>query len=200
MKLYKYIALASVALFAAACTEDALDDLSGKYPAPAATTYTAATDNGVTKDGSKRIFDVTFTGTAGETLNMKFVGDAYFLHAAAFSPADASVAKKGNYITGAGGSTYNSQAITDGVATIAKDGDNYTISGTLWLADGSAIRLGGGGTLVYEADPEAVALTKVLSFSDNRANGTNSLTMQLATAGVETFFDPATYQDRKSVV
>ena len=45
MKLYKYIALASVALFAAACTEDALDDLSGKYPAPAATTYTAATDN-----------------------------------------------------------------------------------------------------------------------------------------------------------
>lgn len=194
MKLYKYIALASVALFAAACTEDALDDLSGKYPAPAATTYTAATDNGVTKDGTKRIFDVTFTGTAGETLNMKFVGDAYFLHAAAFTPADASVAKKGNYITGAGGSTYNSQAITDGVATIAKDGDNYTISGTLWLADGSAIRLGGGGTLVYEADPEAVALTKVLSFTDNRANGTNSLSIQLATAGVETYFDPATYQ------
>ena len=93
MKLYKYIALASVALFAAACTEDALDDLSGKYPAPAATTYTAATDNGVTKDGSKRIFDVTFTGTAGETLNMKFVGDAYFLHAAAFTPADVLISR-----------------------------------------------------------------------------------------------------------
>jgi len=194
MKLYKYIAFASIALFAASCSEDAIDDLTGKYPAPTATTYTTATDNGVTKDGTKRIFDVTFTGAAGETLNMKFVGDSYFLHAAAFTPSDATSAKKGNYIIGEGGSTYNSQAISEGVATIAKAGDDYTISGTLWLADGSAIRLGGGGTLVYEPDPEAIPLTKVLSFADNRANGTNSLTIQLATEGVETYFDPATYQ------
>lgn len=194
MKLYKYIALASVALFAAGCSQDALDDLTGKFPAPTVANYTSATANGVTKDASKRIFDVTFTGNSGETLNMKFVGDSYFLHAAAFTPSDAATAKKGNYIIGAGGSTYNSQAITEGVVTVDKNGDAYTLSGTIWVADGSAVRLGGGGTLVYEPDPEAIALTKVLSFSDNRASGTNSLSIQLATAGIETYFDPATYQ------
>ncbi len=188
-------------LFAlASCSESAIDDLQGIYKAPEDCNFTSAISTGVDKnDKGLRIFDVKFTTSNGDVLNMKFVGDSYFLPSAAFTPSNEQDAKKGNYLIGSDGSTFMANGaspspISRGQVIVAKDGDDYTLSGTAWLEDGNVIRLHGGGTLVYEPDPEPIALTKCLSYSNNNANGTASISLVLATADVNSTFNPATYQ------
>ena len=51
------------------------------------------------------------------------------------------------------------------------------------------------GTLPFEADPAPTALTQVLQAQSNLSSGVNSLTMQLATAGISSEFDMTTYQN-----
>ena len=51
------------------------------------------------------------------------------------------------------------------------------------------------GTLPFVADPAPKALTQVLSAQGNVANGTNSVTMNLATDGISQEFDMTTYQN-----
>lgn len=190
----------AAAIAVTSCSESAIDDLQGIYKAPEDCTFVSARNVSVDKtDGGLRIFDVAFTTSSGDVLNMKLAGDTYFLHAAAFTPAQAESVKKGNYIIGADGSTFkpnggSALAITRGQVILAKEGDDYTLSGSAWLEDGNVIRLHGGGTLVYLPDPEPVALTKCLSYSNNNPNGNTTISLVLASEGVSSSFDPATYQ------
>ncbi len=198
MKKFKYIAFVGLLLGLAACTGDAIDDLTGKYTAPADIAFTSVDNMGVEKvSASKRIFSVDFINSNGACLSMKFVGNDYQLQAGAYTPADASQAQKGNYITGAAGSSlsYNgtTNALTKGTVTVERSGKEYSISGTIWLADGSVAKVSGKGELTYEPDPEAIALTQVLSYANNTLSGTNSITLQLATDGVASHYDEATW-------
>lgn len=188
----------------ASCSESAIDDLQGLYKAPEDCNFTSANSTGIDKtNNGLRIFDVKFTSSGGDVLNMKFVGDSYFLPAAAFTPANAGEIKKGTYLVGTGGSSFTSNgsatsSITRGQVIVSKEGDEYSLSGTVWLEDGNVIRLHGGGTLVYEPDPEPIELTKCLSYSDNNPNGTQSISLVLASADVNSSFNPATYQTEYS--
>lgn len=199
MKKIKYL-LMSVLIAATSCSESAIDDLQGIYKAPDDCQFTSAKSVSVDKiDKGLRVFDVNFTSSNGDVLNMKFVGDTYFLAGAAFTPAEAGALKKGNYIIGNGGSSYtpsgsSAKTINRGQVILGKEGDNYTISGTAWLEDGNVIRLHGGGTLVYEPDPEPIPLSKCLSYNDNNPNGTQSISLVLASEDISSSFNPATFQ------
>lgn len=194
----------AVLLAGSSCAESAIDDLHGIYKAPEDCKFTSAQSISVEKiDKGLRIFDVNFTTTDGDILNMKFVGDSYFLPASAFTPSSVNDVKKGNYVIGNGGSSFipkgsSPVSLTRGQVIVAKNGDDYTLSGTAWLENGNVIRLNGGGVLLYEADPEPVALTKCLSYSDNNPNGTPSISLVLASADVNSSFNPATYQTEYS--
>ena len=47
-----------------------------------------------------------------------------------------------------------------GSITVVSDNGDYTISGTLWLADESIVQVKANVALTYEADPEPVMLTR----------------------------------------
>lgn len=197
MKTIKYITIAA-ALMLGACTQSSIDDLTGVYAPPTPCQFNAASDNGSEKVSGKRIFSVSMTNSEGDRLDAKFVGDKYFLHSAAYTPGTADNMKTGTYLVGAdgtkftpaGGQTVN---VDHGQIVLSVDEDTYTISGNIWLADSRVIRLGGSFTLMYEPDPEPLALTKVLSVTNNVPNGTNSVSLQLATSDVSSVFDPATW-------
>lgn len=194
-------------LFISSCTEDAIDELTGKYPAPEVYAFTKLASESSEKQDNKRIFTIDFatdgvTGSngqysgSGSVLSVQFVGDTYYLHAAAFSAAAEASAKKGNFIAGYGtnsgtcfydvsGGSVAPSPVTSGTLTVGKDGDNYTLSGVIWLADGEAIKVNYSGVIVYEADPEPVALSQVLYATlTDQGNGTNLITLKLATQGV----------------
>ncbi|MCF0191714.1 MAG: hypothetical protein HUJ96_10690 [Marinilabiliaceae bacterium] len=194
MKLYKYLLVAAASL-SAACTEDAIDDLTGLYQAPDKYSFSSATDNGIEKDGkTKKYFLVDFTTTSGDLLSMKFVGDSYFLQDAAFTPAtNRETAKKGNYIASesffakAGGASVN---INRGILTVGKNDNDYTIAGSLWLEDGKVIKVSGGGTLVYEPnDPMAL-----VGYKGMQDNGDGSVTATFTTGGYTEELDMTTWQ------
>lgn len=214
MKLkYMFLAAASV-LALGSCVRDAISPLTGKYPAPEVYEMTKVLSQPSEKVGNTRMFTVELategvTGSegnwqgTGSVLCVKFIGDKYFLHDAAYTAAPAGTAKKGNYIVGQDGSAM--YTVTDGQAksigldygsiTVLSDNGDYTISGTVWLADESIVQVKANVVLTYEADPEPVMLTKVLQAQSNLSNGTNTVTMQLATDGVNMAYDPATWQN-----
>ena len=70
----------------------------------------------------------------------------------------------------------------------------YSFAGMLWLADESVIEIKSTVALVYEADPEPVKLSTVLSATSNLANGTKSLTINLGTDGISSTTEPPTWQ------
>ena len=77
---------------------------------------------------------------------------------------------------------------------MAKGEGTYSFAGMLWLADESVIEIKSTVALVYEADPEPVKLSTVLSATSNLANGVQTVTMQLAQDGIYSEMDMTTYQ------
>lgn len=195
MKIYNYMIGALTAMTLFACSESSLDDLQGTYKAPEEVTVTAAADQGVEKDGkTKRLYNVSFSTANGDVLTMQFVGDGYFLHEAAFTPAAAADAKKGNYVLGKSFYTRKGGGlavmVTRGILTVGKAEDNYTISGSLWLEDGNVIRVSGGGVIEYvPTDPVEVP---ILKSATNNYDGT--ITMVFTTGGYTETLNMTTYQ------
>lgn len=190
-----------VLLVLTACN-DGLDDLTGKYPTPESYTFNTVASSSVEKQDALRLFAVRFTNASGDELSITFVGSSYYLQAAAFSEATATEAKSGNYILGANYTSFkkvgasSAVAVDNGTLTVTKDGDNYTISGVLWMADNSVIEVSCTGTIVYEADANAepIALTKVLGTLYNYYYyQMPTVTVQLGTADVDASYDAATY-------
>lgn len=151
----------------------------------------------VDKGENTRTFTVELTDNTN-TLSMKFVGNKYFLHDAAFTAAPAADAKVGNYIVGEGGSTftYGGQTVNvdSGTLTVAQADGVYSFTGMLWLADGTVIQVKASAALVYELDPEPVVLKSVLMAQNNTVYGVNSVTMQLAQEGIYSVTDYTTWQ------
>ena len=200
MKLgYKLLAAVAGLMALSSCVEEAIGPLTGQYEKPVTYELNTVKDQSVVKGESLRTFNVTLTNETA-TLSMKFTGDKYFLADGGYT---ASVeAKKGTYLVGNGGSTFtlngNTVGVDAGTLTVVNTEGTYSFTGMLWLADESVVEIKSAVKLVYEADPEPVVLKNVISATSNVASGTNSLTINLATADVTATYNPATWSNEFS--
>ena len=194
MKLiYKLFAAAASILALSSCVESAIEDMTGKYEKPVVHEMNTLVSQSVEKGEKTRTFTVELAGD-NASMTLKMVSDKYFLADGSYTPATADQAKKNTYIVGNGGTTFNNIPVETGSIKVTQGEGTYSFAGILWLADESVIELKSTVALVYEADPEPVKLTTVLSATSNVANGTNSLTINLGTDGISSTTDPTTWQ------
>ena len=192
MKLgYKLLAAVAGFMALSSCVEEAIGPLTGQYEKPVTYELNTLKNQSVEKGEGTRTFTVELANEAA-TLSMKFVSDKYYIADGAYTASPE--AKKGTYLVGNGGSTFNSVGVESGTLTVTQGAGTYTFTGMLWLADESVIEVKSTVNLVYEADPEPVVLKQVLSATSNVASGTNSLTINLGTNGISSTTDPTTWQ------
>ena len=195
MKLiYKLLAAAASILALSSCVESAIEDMTGKYEKPVVHEMNTLVSQSVEKGEKTRTFTVELAGE-NASMSLKMVSDKYFLADGSYTPAPADQAKKNTYIVGNGGTTFNNIPVETGSIKVTQGEGTYSFAGILWLADESVIELKSTVALVYEADPEPVKLTTVISATSNVASGTNSLTINLATDGITATYDPNTWSN-----
>ena len=194
MKLiYKLFAVAASILALSSCVESAIGPMTGKYEKPVVYEMNTLASQSVEKGDKYRTFTVELSGD-NASMTLKMVNDKYFLADGSYTPAPADQAKKNTYIVGNGGTTFNNIPVETGSIKVAQGEGTYSFSGMLWLADESVIEIKSTVALVYEADPEPVRLTTLLSATSNVASGTKSLTINLGTDGISSTSEPPTWQ------
>ena len=194
MKLiYKIFAAAASILALSSCVESAIGPMTGKYEKPVVYEMNTLASQSVEKGDKYRTFTVELSGD-NASMTLKMVSDKYFLADGSYTPAPADQAKKNTYIVGNGGTTFNNIPVETGSIKVAQGEGTYSFAGMLWLADESVIEIKSTVALVYEADPEPVKLSTVLSATSNLANGTKSLTINLGTDGISSTAEPPTWQ------
>ena len=194
MKLiYKLFAVAASILALSSCVESAIGPMTGKYEKPVVYEMNTLASQSVEKGDKYRTFTVELSGD-NASMTLKMVSDKYFLADGSYTPAPADQAKKNTYIVGNGGTTFNNIPVETGSIKVAQGEGTYSFAGILWLADESVIEIKSTVALVYEADPEPVKLSTVLSATSNLANGSQTVTMQLAQDGIYSEWDMNTYQ------
>ena len=194
MKLiYKIFAAAASILALSSCVESAIEPMTGKYAKPVVYEMNTLASQSVEKGDKNRTFTVELSGD-NASMTLKMVNDKYFLADGNYTPAPADQAKKNTYIVGNGGTTFNDIPVETGSIKVAQGEGTYSFAGILWLADESVIEIKSTVALVYEADPEPVKLSTVLSATSNLANGSQTVTMQLAQDGIYSEWDMNTYQ------
>jgi len=191
MKLnFKSIILALAAFGAASCVPSSIEELTGKYTAPVDVELTTLKDVDIVKCDGYRTISVALEG-ASNTLDIQFLVNTYYLKATTYTAAPTASAKSGNYNSDA--STFNGKNFTGSVVVANTSAEDYTISGVILTNDNQRVRLNWAGKLTFEPDPEPVKLTQVFNAQSNVANGTNSVTLSLASANVTATYDAATY-------
>ena len=194
MKLiYKIFAAAASILALSSCVESAIEPMTGKYAKPVVYEMNTLASQSVEKGDKNRTFTVELSGD-NASMTLKMVNDKYFLADGNYTPAPADQAKKNTYIVGNDGTTFNDIPVETGSIKVAQGEGTYSFAGILWLADESVIEIKSTVALVYEADPEPVKLSTVLSATSNLANGSQTVTMQLAQDGIYSEWDMNTYQ------
>ena len=194
MKLiYKLFAVAASILALSSCVESAIGPMTGKYEKPVVYEMNTLASQSVEKGDKYRTFTVELSGN-NASMTLKMVNDKYFLADGSYTPAPADQAKKNTYIVGNGGTTFNNIPVETGSIKVAQGEGTYSFAGMLWLADESVIEIKSTVALVYEADPEPIRLTTLLSATSNVASGTKSLTINLGTDGISSTAEPPTWQ------
>ena len=194
MKLiYKIFAAAASILALSSCVESAIGPMTGKYEKPVVYEMNTLASQSVEKGDKYRTFTVELSGD-NASMTLKMVNDKYFLADGSYTPAPADQAKKNTYIVGNGGTTFNNIPVETGSIKVAQGEGTYSFAGMLWLADESVIEIKSTVALVYEADPEPIRLTTLLSATSNVASGTKSLTINLGTDGISSTAEPPTWQ------
>ena len=195
MKLiYKIFAAAASILALSSCVESAIEPMTGKYGKPVVYEMNTLASQSVEKGDKYRTFTVELSDDNNIPMTLKMVNDKYFLADGTYTPAPADQAKKNTYIVGNGGTTFNNIPVETGSIKVAQGEGTYSFAGILWLADESVIEIKSTVALVYEADPEPVKLSTVLSATSNLANGVQTVTMQLAQDGIYSETDMTTWQ------
>ena len=195
MKLiYKIFAVAASILALSSCVESAIGPMTGKYEKPVVYEMNTLASQSVEKGDKYRTFTVELSGDNNTSMTLKMVNDKYFLADGIYTPAPADQAKKSTYIVGNGGTTFKNIPVETGSIKVAQGEGTYSFAGMLWLADESVIEIKSTVALVYEADPEPVRLTTLLSATSNVASGTKSLTINLGTDGISSTAEPPTWQ------
>ena len=195
MKLiYKIFAAAASILALSSCVESAIEPMTGKYAKPVVYEMNTLASQSVEKGDKNRTFTVELSGD-NASMTLKMVNDKYFLADGSYTPAPADQAKKNTYIVGNGGTTFNDIPVETGSIKVAQGEGTYSFAGILWLADESVIEIKSTVALVYEADPEPVKLSTVLSATSNLANGSQTVTMKLAQDGIYSEWDFTAYKE-----
>lgn len=211
MKLiYKALAVAASMFALSSCVEEAIEPLTGQHQEPGLYTMTQLLSQETSEVAGNKLFIVevasegvtgkegAYKGT-GNALVLKFVGEGYKLGSNTYTAPSNDEVQPGTYLVGEGGSTYytvkdgkaEGVLLNNGGIKVSEGEDGYTIEGTVWLANGEAMRISSKAKLVYEK--VCTELTQVFNAASNVANGTNSVTLSLASAGLTSEFDAATY-------
>ena len=180
-------AVATAWILLAACDNNAIDPLSGKYPEPERHALEAVLSMQTEKGESLRTFRLEL-GEAGRYLSIEFTGNRmnYFLAPGAYTPAGRNEAKAGNYVTAdeSGGGTWwvtpeARRKLVDGTIFVELEGETYTIRGVAALDDRSIIRIAYKGVIAFEADPPSfsysVEVTKPYAWT---ADGTTYIPVE----------------------
>lgn len=169
-----------------ACTPTTLDPLEGIFPAATEPVLTTLAGSSFEKTSDSRIFTFRFSGENGAALDVALVGtrSQYYLEPGVYGPGTRNLC----FLTD-GRTSVNGRNVADGQISVSRNGDVYRFIFVLFDTEGKAYRTQWQGELLFEADPEPVALTQVLSTQAN--DGT--VTLNLATSGISTQFDPATW-------
>lgn len=188
--IYTLAMILGVGFLSTSCSEDYLDDLTGKYATPEAKQFTSATYTR-TQDGNIFHYAVTLSN-GSETLNIEFVDDKWFLTESTFYSHTAAGAAKGHFVKETTSFNGTPCANENGMVFVKKSGDNYTIDGNVWLSDGRIIHATWSGVLTFE---EIIPETTPLNFggSVNWAAmfGGNSIALGFCTepGGIEFSWD-----------
>ena len=176
-----------LALAWVSCTPEALttiNEITDHYTAPeGAVELTTLSNAQATWSLDRRYFDLSFTGN-GASLETRLVGYEALLpaHQYVLGPDEIGNALAAN-------TKVNGKAVDNGYIMVTNKDGKYQISGTF----GDQV-LYWTGTLPFQEDPAPTQLTEVLSAQSNKANGVNSLSMNLATPGIHQEFNQETYQ------
>ena len=140
------------------CYQSQLDPLQGIFPAPTVVeNFSSASCTSEKVDG-KRLFTLSLSDASTDFV-ATLVGDSYCLTSNAYTEAEASAAKKGNFILGQ--TTVNGKPVKTGTITVEQTpidevNNAYTLKAVLFLEDGTPYRLAWAGEFAFE--PEAAGL------------------------------------------
>ncbi len=178
MKRSFIITLAAVLLTLVSCVDTSIDPLTGIFPDAQEPVLTNLVSSTFEKTDKNRVFTLKFEGS-GASVEAVLIGarNQYFLEPNVYGPGESN----GCFVEGL--TTINGNAVVSGSITVQKkDNDIYKFLFVLFDRNGTAYRTKWEGVLVYEPDPEPVALTKVLIAQKND-NGT--VTFKLGTADMD---------------
>lgn len=139
-KILNILTIALLTLSGASCVKSALDPLENKYPEVQQINLGATLENG----GIEELDGFNIFTLKAEGLSLRLAGKNWYPEA-------------GDYVYGTelknrailSPSTVNGKAITEGSVSLSKNGNEYSISGLLWMGE-EVVKVRASGTLVYE--------------------------------------------------
>lgn len=188
MKISKYLVSAAMGLMImASCNNEGIDDLTGKYPAPAEykVTNVVKSDRVKTPEGL-RIFTLQLSD-GSNPLQLQLVGGMYYLESGSYNVMAAPM--KGAIV--ANQSSFQGKNLESGSLDIVNNNGSYTMNGNIWMTDGSVAHINAAVNIAYENDLEKTTLTKVISAS--KAQDGSNVTLMLAEEGVDASFSFETF-------
>lgn len=214
MKLnFKAILFAAVSAFMAASCTEGIIDLRPELQDVEATSVELTTL--VSSDAARvrpyNVYTLNLSNADGSAvLDVKFVSDGQPLHAAVYNAATGGVARN-TYMTGADGTKLTlagvAYQVVDGAIKVTEESGVYALAGTVAVVpevveEGATAQKSyytlswtGAEAIKFKELPVMTKLTNLLSFTNNVKNGTNSVTLQLATKDITSEFDMTTYQN-----
>ena len=139
-KILNILAVLVLTLSGASCVKSALDPLDNKYPEVKQVNLGATLVNG----GIEEVEGFNVFTLKAEGLSLRLVGKNWY-------------PESGDYVYSAelknrtviSPSTVNGKAVTEGSVTLSKNGNDYSISGLLWMGE-EVVKIKVSGKLVYE--------------------------------------------------
>ncbi len=178
MKRTFIISMMAAVLALASCTSTALDPLTGMFPDAQEPVLTTLVSSSFEKTATNRVFTLKFAGDGGASVDVSLVGARaqYYLESNVYGPGEST----GCYLVGP--TTINGKTVKSGNITVQKKaGDLYKLIFVLFDTDGNPYRTKWEGDIVYEPDPEPVALTQLLVA---QVNTNNTVTFKVSTPGM----------------
>lgn len=154
-KLYKGLCIAIAALsMLSSCEKGGPDDLEGIYNPPVEITTSEALGTAPAESheiSGLKVFNVVLPTQEG-TLSIDFLGAKYYLAPEYYTAATPENASSVNFLAS---SSYFEKdgrrfAVTKGSVTVAKNEDNYSFDGVVWVDDGRVLKIKGSGNIHYE--------------------------------------------------
>ncbi|MBR5905874.1 MAG: hypothetical protein IKZ51_05400 [Bacteroidales bacterium] len=191
-KLLNVLTLGLALVAWASCTEigpDTINEITDHYTAPAnAVELSSLSSSASTWANDRRFFDLSFSGD-GASFSTRLVGYGALLEAGQYVVVPEAEAQIGQAV--AEKTLLDGKAVSSGYVLVSRNGNQYQI--TVVVPDKDAC-LTWKGNLGFKEDPAPTSLPVVMSAQSNVPNGTNSLTINLATEGISQEFDMTTWQ------